>query len=176
MNELIMQVIFYILKELDIPSIDKIKLIKLVYLADKYHLLNYGRTITDDKYFAMPYGPVADNVYKILETSANGKNPYFYKDKIKVKIKENAKCKFDMLSETDKTAINTILDKFAKYETWDIVALTHKYPEWVKHKNEVEKNRKRIPLKISDLVSIVKEDGFNISHKKLTVLYNMLSN
>ena len=44
----------------------KIKLIKLVYLADKYHLLKYGRTVTNDDYYAMEFGPVGTTVKDVL--------------------------------------------------------------------------------------------------------------
>jgi len=58
------ETIFYILKK--IGPADKIKLIKLVYLADKYHLLRYGRTVTGDEYFAMENGPVASTLKDVL--------------------------------------------------------------------------------------------------------------
>ena len=34
----------------------KLNLLKLVYLADRYHLRKFGRTVTGDSYRAMPYG------------------------------------------------------------------------------------------------------------------------
>ena len=39
---------------------------KLLFLADKYHLVRYGRTITGDKYFALPYGPVPTKLLDLL--------------------------------------------------------------------------------------------------------------
>jgi len=43
------QTIYYILKK--IGPTDKKKIFLLLYLADKYHLAKYGRTITGDEYF-----------------------------------------------------------------------------------------------------------------------------
>ena len=34
----------------------KLNLLKLVYLADRYHLRKFGRTVTGDSYRAMPAG------------------------------------------------------------------------------------------------------------------------
>ena len=51
-------------------QINKMKALKLVYLADRYHLRKYGRLITNDVYFAMPYGAVASGVKDIAEDSA----------------------------------------------------------------------------------------------------------
>lgn len=49
--------------------IDKLKLIKLVYFADRYHLRRYGRPIVNDAYFAMLLGPVGSSVKDIAEFS-----------------------------------------------------------------------------------------------------------
>jgi len=52
----VIETIIYILRK--IKKADKIKIIKLVYLANKYHLAKYGRTITGDDYYAIEHGPV----------------------------------------------------------------------------------------------------------------------
>ena len=48
-------------------QIEKLKLIKLVYLADRFHLRKYGRPIMNDTYLAMPLGPVGSSVKDIAE-------------------------------------------------------------------------------------------------------------
>lgn len=60
-NPFDIEAIYYILSKLG--KMDKLKLLKLVYLADKYHLIYYGRTITNDDYYAMKHGPIASNPY-----------------------------------------------------------------------------------------------------------------
>src|SRR5690554_5647220 len=49
--------------------INKLKALKLIYLADRYHLRKYGRLITNDSYFAMDYGPVPSGVKDLAEVS-----------------------------------------------------------------------------------------------------------
>lgn len=41
-----------------ISDLTKLKAAKLLYFADKKHLLMYGRPILGDVYFCLPYGPV----------------------------------------------------------------------------------------------------------------------
>ena len=65
----IVQVLYHILVK--IGPTDKIKLVKLVYLSDKYHLLKYARTITNDSYFAMKLGPVGSTLKDILAFNKN---------------------------------------------------------------------------------------------------------
>src|SRR5258708_22977842 len=50
-------------------SINKMKAIKLIWLSDRLHLRRFGRTITGDTYFALPFGPVASNTRDLLEAS-----------------------------------------------------------------------------------------------------------
>jgi Protein of unknown function (DUF4065) len=40
------------------PDADKYQAVKFFYLADREHLIRYGRPITFENYYAMEYGPV----------------------------------------------------------------------------------------------------------------------
>lgn len=47
-------------------NLDHYQAVKLLYLADKEHLNRYGRPITYDAYFALPYGPVPSTALNLL--------------------------------------------------------------------------------------------------------------
>ena len=49
------------------PGADKYLVVKLFYLADREHLIRYGRPITRDKYVALTYGPIASNAMDLME-------------------------------------------------------------------------------------------------------------
>lgn len=49
------------------PGADKYQAVKFFYLADREHLNRYGRPITSEVYFALPYGPVASKAKELLE-------------------------------------------------------------------------------------------------------------
>ena len=50
-------------------TLNKLKALKLIYFADRFHLRKYGRPVTGDEYLAMTYGPVASSVKDIAEMS-----------------------------------------------------------------------------------------------------------
>ena len=50
----------------NLPEFTKYKAVKLLFLADREHLLRFGRTITGDSYDALPYGPVPAHVLTTL--------------------------------------------------------------------------------------------------------------
>ena len=51
----------------EMPGADKYQAVKFLYLADREHLLRYGRPITREHYYALWYGPVASHAMDLLE-------------------------------------------------------------------------------------------------------------
>ena len=49
-----------------IRDLTKLKAVKLLYLADRHHLFNYGRPITGDRYIAMDLGPVPEDALQLI--------------------------------------------------------------------------------------------------------------
>jgi Protein of unknown function (DUF4065) len=59
----------YFLASKHLPQLTKWRICKLLFLADKLHLLRYGRPITGDAYYAMKLGPVPTNVLNVLDNA-----------------------------------------------------------------------------------------------------------
>jgi uncharacterized phage-associated protein len=49
-----------------IPDLSKGKICKLIFLADKHHLVRFGRPVTGDRICAMKDGPVPSNILNML--------------------------------------------------------------------------------------------------------------
>jgi uncharacterized phage-associated protein len=49
-----------------IKDLTKLKAVKLLYLADRYHLFRYGRPIVGDRYIAMDLGPVPEDSMQLI--------------------------------------------------------------------------------------------------------------
>jgi len=165
------EVIYYLLKK--IGKADKLKIVKLIYLADKYHLFHYGRTITDGDYYAMEYGPVSSTAKDIL--NFNDFNMYQdeldFANKLLKKIgkydfeaREINSIKLDHLSETDIEAINYICQKFGNWSKNKILKYTHKYPEWKKHEEKLKAGSRREEIKTVALYSKI-DDSLNVSEE-----------
>ncbi len=178
----IIEALHYILHKIKIA--DKIKIIKLIYLADKYHLVHYGRTITNDDYYAMEYGPVGSTVKDVLEFDefTLSHNEYEYASKLfekidnnTFKVKETIKdSEFEMLSETDIEALNFVIDKFGNMDSWKLSEYTHKYPEWYQYEDLFsDKRTKRERIRTEELLSIV-DDYFGVSTEHIEESRKML--
>ena len=53
-------------------TIERMKLIKLIWLSDRLHLSKYGRLILKDRYKALPNGPIASTALTISQYGIPG--------------------------------------------------------------------------------------------------------
>jgi uncharacterized phage-associated protein len=152
---------------------DKIALVKLMFLADKYHLVKYGRLITDDDYIAMKMGPVGSLTKDILdfnERRLNESQMGYVKSKIiktgehNYGVIQNAEETYKHLSESDKQALDYIVEKLRGVNKWSIKNYTHKYPEWKKFEKELGSGKmKSAPIRREELFSILEDELFDVS-------------
>ena len=153
---------FFILKS-GKKHLGKLEILKLVFLADRYHLRKYGRSITNDEYWAMPYGPVASAVKDITDltdfladTEKKYASTYIAKCYSHC-VKSIKNVNYDVFSETDIEALNKTIE--LKNNVKDLVKYTHKFPEWKKHQASLESDTSsRIPMDITDFFSETEPD------------------
>lgn len=122
--------------------INKMKAIKLIWLADRYHLRKYGRSITDDSYKAMPYGPVPSSTKDIAQRSIFcGKEMREYAEQFVKPVNDYsfdsiAPVDEDVFSDTDLEALKFAYDNFGKFNQFTLADISHAYPEWKKRSGE----------------------------------------
>ncbi len=141
-------------------QINKMKAIKLVYLADRFHLRKYGRPIVGDKYYAMKYGPVGSQTKNIAELSHASDDAISYAKKyikpISVHKKNDSfvsirKNDLSVFSKTDIECLESIYKNFSDKDQFELAELTHKYPEWLKHEKDLkEGGRRRVEMDYND--------------------------
>ena len=135
--------------------INKMKALKLVYLADRYHLRKYGRLITNDIYFAMDYGPVPSSVKDLAEASDFlGEDEQEYSDNYIRPINQYALeslsgPEYNVFSDSDVEALNFAWETFGYLDKYKLAELTHEYPEWKKHKQALKMDS-RIQMHLTD--------------------------
>jgi len=145
-------------------QINRMRALKLIYFADRYHLRKYGRLITNDTYYAMDNGPVASGAKDIAEGSDFiGREAQNYASNyIEIFSRHDFKSKQTTdkaeFSISDLEALNYVLDKFGHLDEWGIVDLTHKYPDWYKHGPS---------LKLADRIEMDVNDFFDDSTFKV---------
>lgn len=153
-----------ILAEKSGGSINKMKAIKLVWFADRFHLRKYGRTITGDVYFALPFGPVPSTTRDILETNSfsltESETTYsqeFLKviDKYNYQTQKSANLK--VFSKTDIESIEKAFEHYGQFNQFELSEISHEFPEWKRYEDALK--RKTASRFLMDFEDFFKEDA-----------------
>ena len=146
------------------------KAYKLIWLADRYHLRQYGRTITGDRYFAMQRGLVPSDTKNIVE----GENPRrivvdglnrtaIQHDKESFSYRFVSDIDQDVFSESDREVLELIWNTYGKLDQWQLSELSHKAPEWKQYESLLKESEEKnsFPIDI-DLFFENFDDGYGL--------------
>lgn len=109
-----------------------LKLMKLMYLAEREALLNWRRPIVYDSYVLMPMGPVLSQTLNVLNGDCESEGPW----KKTISSPSNYEVKLlkdpgvGSLSDAEEKLITDIFKRFGKMSRWEICDHTHELPEW----------------------------------------------
>jgi uncharacterized phage-associated protein len=127
-------------------GLNKMKALKLIWLADRFHLRKYGRPIIQDYYVAMENGPVASATRDILQRNKFGvkQDVLKYADDF---ISESGSYDFKSVNEpnvkvfskSDLECLKSVFDTYGHLSKYDLRDLTHKFPEWKRWEEGLKK-------------------------------------
>ena len=176
-----------------VRDLTKLKAAKLLYFADKDHLLRFGRPILGDVYYCLPYGPVpsvalnemndAINIETLDEGDDILADSICFASVLKVHKPMfgghptfKAKNGFDaeVFSKSEIDCLESSVRKFGKKKAVDLVNLTHQETAWmIPNKVRKANGRERIPYELffhgagpeaQEMLAFVKENSENNSH------------
>lgn len=114
-----------------------LKLMKLLYLAERESLERYGMPMTGDRLVSMDHGPVLSNTLNLANGAAidsveDGWDMWIPSRQRHDVVLEREVCDndFDELSKADKDILQGIWEKFGDFDKWKIRDYTHTLPEW----------------------------------------------
>jgi len=135
-------------------QLSKLKLIKLLYLAERQFILDAGESMTDDDLVNMPKGPALSKTLNLLnllekQTPASAKPrkqkrntdwnwtyyfefapEYNFQLRPQVSDAEIEELYFHGFSDLDEEVLDKIWAKFGSWTQNRLIAYTHKLPEW----------------------------------------------
>lgn len=115
-------------------AMNHMKLIKLLYLADRRALLQWGRPITFDWYVSMPHGPVLSfTLDKINDSAPPDGSSYWHRyisERRGHEVALIAEAPNDQLSPAEEQLLDGIFVEFGGLSQWEIRDYSHALPEW----------------------------------------------
>lgn len=130
-----------------IKDLDKMKAAKLLFHADKYHLLKYGRPVIGDQYACMEYGPVPSTSLNVMNDvmALDRKFPPVAKDLFDrfVAVETPLFSRYpvfrariapdlDVFSDSDIEALDFALREHGGKSSWQLSLESHEEPAWQK--------------------------------------------
>jgi uncharacterized phage-associated protein len=122
------------------------RILKLLYMADRKSIKETGRPVTGDRFMAMERGPVLSQTYDIIKgtDSCSVKwSEFVVRDSYNIRLIQTPGigklCKYEI------ELLEGLWEEFREFDEWDLVRKTHEFQEW--KNNECGKSSKPIPLK-----------------------------
>lgn len=157
-------------------SIQVLKLMKLIWISDRYYFLNFGNLISGDGYVAMKNGPVPSLAYNIVK---NDINPVFYKEGVKPNFLEKINSSItrkgyndvvsterfdsDLFAEGEIMIMNLVFEKLKSHSSVDLSEYSHKFAEWKRFESDLNKNpATRHQIKLDDFLTSIDEDELEL--------------
>ncbi|MBN1423537.1 SocA family protein [Candidatus Fermentibacteria bacterium] len=132
------------------------KLIKLLYIADRNAILRWGRPITFDWYYSLPHGPVLSlTLNKVSEEPDPSSPSYWHRfispsQEYQVRLVRTPPS--DALSRAEETLLDEVHAEFGSMDQWQLRDYSHTLPEWQ------DPQGSRLPI---DLRDILAAEGFD---------------
>jgi uncharacterized phage-associated protein len=135
-----------------VKRMNYMRLLKLLYLADRESYSDTGRPITGGIVVAMERGPVLEEVYDLIRGQHRSMPLWdsFFRKK-RYDLVELAEPDVGQLSKYEISKLQEITKKFEDMDEWELVQFTHTLPEW--KQNDPGKSSKTICL--SDILTAV---------------------
>ena len=145
----------------DLPCLSKLKVHKLLYFADKAHLLKYGRPIIGDEYFCLPLGPLPSNADNLLDEAEMSPDlqpspdslfaEYLEVDRQPTYPEYRAKkaCNLDVFSESELEVLEQVVGKYGSHHPLALARLTHCEPDWqIANRDRAPHGRANMPYEL----------------------------
>ncbi len=117
------------------PEATKMKVSKLLYYADKDHLLNYGRPVIGDRYVKMEFGPVPSMAYNLMkhDDRAPIEAQELFDERLEVQgnnIVPRSDPDLRYLSASDLEALDLVISKYGRLTPAQLSKLSHREAGW----------------------------------------------
>jgi uncharacterized phage-associated protein len=110
-----------------------IKLIKLLYLADRESLLRWGLPFTTDRHVSMDNGPVVSRILNLITDDIPKPvwSAYISAPLGQYEVELLKEAPTDQLSKAEEKLMTELFEKFGHMNRWELIdTVMHKLPEW----------------------------------------------
>ncbi len=174
----IIQALAFFASAMPEKTLSAMKAYKLLWLADRCHLRQNGRTITGDRYYALPKGMVPTDAKHLLDGEKTAMDtPTGYLEQWIEKAGEfsfKAIQPADMaeFSKSDVDVLEKVLANYGHMSGKELSELSHKYPEWKYYEDMLcdKKEKNSFPINMDLMFEESPEDASPLFNQSSEVL------
>ncbi|MGO1991979.1 MAG: Panacea domain-containing protein [Corynebacterium sp.] len=150
-----------------------LKLVKLLWAADRYSLRSVGSTVTGDRYSAMTYGPVASGTYSLLASTRPKAEISSFVHPVDAEawremfqtvdhsVKVIGGLSDDELSAADIMMLEKAYAAFRGSAKFTMAEdISHRYPEWARHSRVLANHKTSKPITMTDFFEDPENDPY----------------
>jgi uncharacterized phage-associated protein len=130
----------------------RLRIAKLLYIADRKSLKTTGSQILGSKLVAMKNGPLHSEILNLINGAHQDEprwSQFFNNDGRDVVLQSEPSV--GKLSRHEVSILNDVVDSRQHLNDWDVVDETHGFEEWVKNYPNRDENTSR-PISLNDLI------------------------
>lgn len=143
---------------------DILKLVKMLYVADRTALIDWKRTITGDRFVSMNNGPVVSMVYDLIRGKARPQLQQVWAEYVGERKENTIALKkvpdTGYLSDREIKLLCAVFEKISPMSANQLINWLHKLPEWENPKGSAKKIDPRKILKFSTTLTDQQISGF----------------
>jgi uncharacterized phage-associated protein len=126
-----------------------LRLLKLLYIADREALKEVGRPILGTRPVAMKHGPLHSIVYDLIKGQHLEEplwSQYIERDRYQLKLVQDPGV--GNLSRYEIKKLTDVCERYAHVDDWALAELTHEFAEWQKNYRE----HTAVPISLDDIL------------------------
>jgi uncharacterized phage-associated protein len=139
-------------------KLNDLVLMKLLYITERKAIADLGTTIIGDEFYSMKNGPVLSGVLSLMQ----GAPAPFWTEHLEF-VRHDGKASNHVvlrkalkpeehLSEAEMGLLSSVWQEFGSRTKWQLVDLTHCFPEWDARVADGTESLKRSPISIEDIL------------------------
>jgi len=154
------QAVAFLLKQKHSTRTDNyMRLLKLLYIADRESLQETGHPITGDRFIAMERGPTLSRLLDLAKQRAYDSSEwdkYIELNGYEITLVQDPGN--DKLCRYEVDKLKDIWQRLQAFDEWDVAKATEKFPEWIKNEPEPKKQNNITLLDV--LEALGRQDWF----------------
>lgn len=142
----------YFLRKADGRRMSYLKLLKLLYIADREALRRWGYPLTGDSYFSLDHGPVNSRIMDLIREDPQFLNSACWTNHIQIEqydVELMQDIPVGRLSQADIELLDEVFREYGHLNKYQLRDLTHDFPEWEDPKGS------RLPITYQDILKAV---------------------